>query len=1094
MEATDPDLNVGDILTFSLDVSPAGMTADAATGLIRWTPDSTQLGEHVVTARVTDTADLFDTQTFTVVALAVPDLIVDLVDQSSITGDWQTLEVSGTVVATIANQGAGPAVGEFSVSFFEDANLNGVFDSGVDNVLGSAVQNGLAAGDTAAVVGAISGTMLFRGNLIYAFVDSGEVISESDETNNYSNTGVVCTFVPTVGSFDPVVEWHKSTFAVKPTSNQVMMTPAVVDLNDDGVPDVVFSTFIGGGYTANGTLRAINGADGSDLWNLTDPAYEVAGQAGVAVGDIDLDGRPEIIALHESDRLMAVEHDGTFKWMAPNTWGGVRWGSASIADLDQDGTPEIVIGGSVLNNDGTIRWQGNAAGGLGRGDNGVGPLSTVADLDLDGSPEVVAGRSAYRADGSLYWNAAIGDGFPAVADFDDDPFPEIVVVSRGKVYLLEHDGTVKWGPITVPGGGNVGAPTVADMDGDGEPEIGVAGAGRYVVLETDGSVKWQSVTRDFSSNVTGSSVFDFEGDGSAEVIYGDELFLRIYRGTDGTVLYELAKGSGTTYELPVIADVDADGNAEIVAVANNYAFGTVTGILVIGDLNDTWVPTRQIWNQHTYHITNVNDDATIPTVEANNWETFNNFRLNTQTAPGGAHAAPDLTASFLRVAAGDGETLLTARVGNGGAVVVGSGVPVSFYDGNPADGGTLLGTVETTQALQPGQFEDVTLALAEGASTVNTIWVVADDSGGLVGHTNECDEVNNLLDSGLILATLNQPPVITSEPPLTASAGELYLYDVDAQDPNEGDVLSFSLDVAPDGMTIDPGDGVISWTPTNGQLGDNPVTVRVEDQDGLFDTQGFVISVGAVADLAMSKGGDPDPVVAGETLVYTVRVDNLGPSEATVVVVTDDPPATTPFAAILDGGQEVPPVAGSAMGASTFTLNISQTSILSSIAISHFGFALVTIIIIKHFFEPGFEMRNGALLVIASTGDSQVQADAFRVYQHGNFLIALGAALIGITGTITQFTQSFAGLAGSIKSLATAGNLLVGGVQAVGLANDINSLNGKLGDVNQSINGLAQALGQPNVVPPEAKKESKNLTEGLKGFFFFALKLLGSVE
>ena len=97
------------------------------------------------------------------------------------------------------------------------------------------------------------------------------------------------------------------------------------------------------------------------------------------------------------------------------------------------------------------------------------------------------------------------------------------------------------------------------------------------------------------------------------------------------------------------------------------------------------------------------------------------------------------------------------------------------------------------------------------------------------------------------------------------------------------------------------------------------------------------------------------------------------------------------------------------------SVSVSISSILSSIAISHFGFALVTIIIIKHFFEPGFEMRNGALLVIASTGDSQVQADAFRVYQHGNFLIALGAALIGITGTITQFTQSFAGLAGSIK-------------------------------------------------------------------------------
>jgi hypothetical protein len=42
------------------------------------------------------------------------------------------------------------------------------------------------------------------------------------------------------------------------------------------------------------------------------------------------------------------------------------------------------------------------------------------------------------------------------------------------------------------------------------------------------------------------------------------------------------------------------------------------------------VQTRRIWNQHTYHITNVNPDGTIPSNEQNNWQVpgLNNFRLN----------------------------------------------------------------------------------------------------------------------------------------------------------------------------------------------------------------------------------------------------------------------------------------------------------------------------------------------------------------------------------------------------------------------------------------------------------------------------------
>lgn len=676
------------------------------------------------------------------------DLTVTALNAASVVTDSQTLLISGELVATIKNLGSAATAAQFRVLAFEDRNANGQFNAGTDALLGALnVTDSIAAGASANLSLALSGTVTFEGNLIYVWVDSENAIAETNENNNIRNTGGFGNFILPPGQLNAVLKWKKDTFAILPSHDQVMMTPAVIDVNNDQIPDIVFSSFVGNNDLTNGVLRAISGSNGVELWTVTDSAYRVKGLADIAVGDIDNDGKPEIIAKHESGEPIAFEHDGTFKWRsAVNVGGnsGNSGGGASIADLDHDGSPEIIFGATVLHSNGTLRWKGNEGLGAHR----IGTLSCVADLDLDSNPEVVAGRTAYRVDGTVYWNASISDGTPAIGNFDNDAFPEVVVVTNGSVYLLEHNGQAKWGPVALPGGGYGGAPTVADIDSDGQPEIGVAGASRYVVIETNGSIKWEAPTQDGSSNVTGSSVFDFEGDGRAEVIYGDELFLRIYSGIDGAELYRLPKGSGTSSELPVIADIDADGHAEIVAAANNYAFGSQTGIYVIGGADNNWVNTRRIWNQHTYHVTNINEDGTIPRNEQPNWLTpgLNNFRLNT-FAPGEGNptGAPDLTASLIRKndTAFPTSTELTARIGNGGGAFVPPGVRVSFYRGDPAAGGTLIGTTQTATSLQPGQFEDVKVVWNNPPAGLHPITVVADDTGTGQGTVTEGNETNN---------------------------------------------------------------------------------------------------------------------------------------------------------------------------------------------------------------------------------------------------------------------------------------------------------------------------------------------------------------
>jgi len=273
----------------------------------------------------------------------------------------------------------------------------------------------------------------------------------------------------------------------------------------------------------------------------------------------------------------------------------------------------------------------------------------VANLDTAGHPEVVSGCRAYHYDGSIYWDicATYSGGKIAIGNFDADNFPEIVVVSENKVRLHEHDGVLIWEsqipyivgfPCVYTGNKSIchnyggGPPIIADFDNDGQPEVGVASADYYVVFEADGTVKWQQPNKDYSSAATGSSVFDFNHDGEAEVLYNDEEYFRIYRGPTGEVLFETPNGSGTLVEYPIIVDVDNDGEVEIVLAANDYAFGSHIGIRVFGNANIipgcNWVNARKIWNQHTYHITNVNDDGTIPIIEQNNWEIYNNYRQN----------------------------------------------------------------------------------------------------------------------------------------------------------------------------------------------------------------------------------------------------------------------------------------------------------------------------------------------------------------------------------------------------------------------------------------------------------------------------------
>ena len=422
-----------------------------------------------------------------------------------------------------------------------------------------------------------------------------------------------------------------------PLHYQSSSIPLVVDLDDNCVPDIVFNTYKGTDITVDGVLRAIAGDSGQKLWTVTDAAYRTNSTSNPAVGDIDGDGKAEVVAVGAGKYLVAIDSDGTPLWKSGAFTGVTSSGSVAIANMDGEGLPEIVHGAAVYDNLGKLLWEGAA----GAGANQQGPISCLADLDGDMRPEVIGGRTAYKTSGTVagknftgkvLWNSAVAtDGFCGVGDFNGDGAPEVVLVSAGKVYVLNGQTGKTIATAAIPQAGNGGPPNIADFNGDGYADIGVAGSARYTVYLFDPKINmlsqlWTAVTEDDSSQVTGSSVFDFDGDGRYEVVYNDESYIRIYPGVEpdcalnppgpgcnknmvkAEELFRDRNSSRTRTEYPVIADVDGDFKANIVFSTNNdsdAALVTDAGIEVFKDSLDNWVATRPVWNQHTYHITNV---------------------------------------------------------------------------------------------------------------------------------------------------------------------------------------------------------------------------------------------------------------------------------------------------------------------------------------------------------------------------------------------------------------------------------------------------------------------------------------------------------
>jgi hypothetical protein len=148
----------------------------------------------------------------------------------------------------------------------------------------------------------------------------------------------------------------------------------------------------------------------------------------------------------------------------------------------------------------------------------------------------------------------------------------------------------------------------------------------------DGSEIWdysQAAIMADASYPVAAADFDFDGDGIDEVIVQDNFKVRVL---NGEVLSTVANSAASLWEYSVVVDLQGDDNAELVVLSNSHdkRYRINNGVSVYGaDNSKPWKNATRIWNQHSYHQTNISQDGKIPKVEKPSWLNNNTYRSST---------------------------------------------------------------------------------------------------------------------------------------------------------------------------------------------------------------------------------------------------------------------------------------------------------------------------------------------------------------------------------------------------------------------------------------------------------------------------------
>ncbi len=282
---------------------------------------------------------------------------------------------------------------------------------------------------------------------------------------------------------------------------------------------------------------------------------------------------------HASANLTGGISRSTVQKTSPSS---VYFASPVVADVQGDSTSEIIIGNLVANRLEVYDAAGNALPGWPQPTaGGIKAGATVADLDDDGDNEILVGDST----GALYawhhngqpvagWPVQVSAArilaTPAVANIDGGGMDVVLPLADGFLYALAADGTPKAGwPVSIGAvqdsyGSQVvnSSPRIADIDGDGSLEIVVGSTDHQVyVFNSSGTLRWSFATGDMILSTPAVANIDPASPG-LEIAAGSGDGKVYLLSSSGDVLWQQQTG-WTVRSSPLAADMDQDGDLEV---------------------------------------------------------------------------------------------------------------------------------------------------------------------------------------------------------------------------------------------------------------------------------------------------------------------------------------------------------------------------------------------------------------------------------------------------------------------------------------------------------------------------------------------------
>lgn len=434
------------------------------------------------------------------------------------------------------------------------------------------------------------------------------------------------------------------------TNENMMSSPALGDLDGDGIDDIVICSEQAGVHVYRSTAAdwiKYATTRANDFWGLATPV----------LADADNDGHLEIFIVNDEGTVYAYRDNGQafgpyyiFGFVENST--AVGFPCLTVADLNRDGKKEIIVGsahatgcpGYYTGYGGIYIWNDKDSLLLAPGDYpdkftnvyglAIANVDTMADLEVIvfGQNEEYTTLSAFKIDGSqptgypiILEDQQAGSWFgnhPAIGDLEGDGILEIIVsmwtIGEARIYGWHQDGT-PLGSIGSKGllvsmespevkknkeslstmGKDIGEVTARIKSMNHEPLTGLASSSDDPVFASEAET--------FGSPV----LVDIDGDGLLDIIVRagyylgsgyERVFAWDYEGNliPGFPLYTSDEANQATYYpyTPVMTDVDKDGKLDMILVTDNNNF--ITPEVVCWEFDTPYDATTMHWPKYMH--------------------------------------------------------------------------------------------------------------------------------------------------------------------------------------------------------------------------------------------------------------------------------------------------------------------------------------------------------------------------------------------------------------------------------------------------------------------------------------------------------------